>query len=363
MKMKIKTITCHDVYNLGASLQAYALAAYLKDCGHDVRIIDYKPDYLSGHYSLTKVSNPRFDRPFLRELYLLAKLPGRLKGRKSARKQRFDDFRRAFLPLTDRRYQTVEELRTDCPEAEVYIAGSDQIWNPVFPNGKDPAFFLEFAPPEKRKISYAASFSVDSLGDEDRNRMQPWLRRLDTISVRESSGLALLEQMGLAGVQVMDPVFLLKKDTWETLVVRPDSQGYILVYDFDNSPLMRKLAAALAERTGKRIISVFPMEGASEVWEDMGPREFLGAIRNADLVLSNSFHATAFSLIFQKEFYVINREESINTRMRDLLSAVSLDGRLVSDVPEEGAVDWSAVESRLGDGIARSKAFIRDNIR
>jgi len=360
--MKIKTITCHDVYNPGASLQAYALAAHLKDCGHDVQIIDYKPDYLSGHYSLTEVSNPRFNRPLLREMYLLAKLPRRLKARKGGRKQRFDDFRRAYLPLTDRRYKTAEELHSDCLEADVYIAGSDQIWNPVFPNGRDPAFFLEFAPVEKRKFSYAASFSVDSLGQEDSGRMQSWLRRLDAISVRERSGVDLLKEMGLAGVRVMDPVFLLAREAWETLAVRPDSQDYILVYDFDNSPLMRKLAYALAERTGKKIVSVFPMEGAAEVWNHMGPREFLGAIQNAGLVLSNSFHATAFSLIFQKEFYVINREEKINTRMRDLLAELSLDGRLVSEIPERDAVDWSAVEPRLEELIAQSKAFLAQNI-
>lgn len=361
--MKIKTITCHDVYNLGAGLQAYALAAYLKSCGHDVQIIDYKPDYLSGHYSLTEVSNPRFNRPILRELYLLAKLPGRLKGRKGMRKQRFDAFRRKYLPLTERRYTSAEELRVSCPEADVYIAGSDQIWNPVFPNGKDRAFFLEFVPAEKRKLSYAASFSVDVLAEEDRARMQPWLSRLDAISVRESSGVDLLKGMGLAGIQVMDPVFLLEKEAWESLAVCPDLQGYILVYDFDNSALIRKLAAALAKRTGKRIISVFPLEGATEVWPDMGPREFLGAVRNADVVLSNSFHATAFSLIFQKEFYVVNRTEKINTRMRDLLASVALDGRLIFDVPEAERVDWSAVQPRVEELVTRSKAFLRDNIR
>lgn len=361
--MKIKTITCHDVYNLGASLQAYALAACLKSCGHDVQIIDYKPDYLSGHYSLTAVSNPRFNRPILRELYLLAKLPRRLKARKSLRKQRFDAFRRAYLPLTERRYTSAEELRANCPEADVYIAGSDQIWNPVFPNGKDPAFFLEFAPVEKRKLSYAASFSVDALSEADRTRMQPWLSRLDAISVRESSGVDLLKDMGLAGTQVMDPVFLLEKEAWESLAACPDTRDYILVYDFDNSALIRKLAAAIAKQTGKKIISVFPLEGAAEVWSDMGPREFLGAIRNADVVLSNSFHATAFSLIFQKEFYVVNRTEKINTRMRDLLASVALDGRLISDIPEAETVDWSAVQPQVENLVARSKAFLLDNIR
>ena len=362
--MKIKTITCHDVYNFGASLQAYALAAYLKECNHDVQIIDYKPEYLSRHYSLTAVTNPRFNRPILRELYLLAKLPRRLKARKSLRRQRFDAFRREYLPLTERRYVSAEEMRLNCPEAELYIAGSDQIWNPVFPNGKDPAFFLEFVPEDRRKISYAASFSVDALAEEDRARMQPWLRRLDVVSVRETSGVKLLADMELDGVQVMDPVFLLTKKQWEDLAACPDTRDYILVYDFDNSPLVRSLAVSLAKRTGKEIISVFPMEGASEVWADMGPREFLGAIRNAGVVLSNSFHATAFSLIFQKEFYVTNREEKINTRMRDLLVSVSLADRLVSVVPEEEpSVEWRSVQTLLDRLIVESKVYLNNNIR
>ena len=361
--MKIKTITCHDVYNLGASLQAYALAKYLKTCNHDVQIIDYKPDYLSRHYSLTWVPNPRFDRPILRQAYLLAKLPGRLKARKSLRKRRFDAFREAYLPLTAQRYASADELQANCPDADVYIAGSDQIWNPVFRNGKDPAFFLKFVPDNKKKISYAASFSVDELSQEDSERILPWLRRLDAISVREPSGVALLSNMGLSGTQVMDPVFLLPKEQWKDIAICPDRKDYILVYDFDNSVLVRNIATALAEQTGKKIISVFPMNGADQVWSDMGPREFLGAILNADCVISNSFHATAFSLIFQKDFYVVNREEKINTRMRDLLGSLSLSERLISVLPDEEApLIWHNIKEKLDSQIAVSKAFLRDQI-
>ena len=78
--MRIRIITCHDVYNAGASLQAYALMQYLKDCGHEVKIIDYKPDYLSRHYSLKAVNNPEYDRAGIREIYLLVKMPGRIKN-------------------------------------------------------------------------------------------------------------------------------------------------------------------------------------------------------------------------------------------------------------------------------------------
>lgn len=89
--MIIKTITCHDVYNSGASLQAYALASYLHILGHEVEIIDYRPGYLSNHFPLLGVSNPEYDKPFVREAYQLLKLPGRIKERHSRRKQEFPD--------------------------------------------------------------------------------------------------------------------------------------------------------------------------------------------------------------------------------------------------------------------------------
>ena len=155
--MQICTITCHDVYNAGASLQAYALQAYLKSLGHDVKIIDYKPDYLSRHYRLDIVGNPKYDKPILRQAYLLAKLPGRL--RMLPRKRAFDSFTAKYLDLT-RRYASNAELKADPPEADIYFAGSDQIWNPLFSNGKDPAFYLDFV---RRGIraAYAASFAVE----------------------------------------------------------------------------------------------------------------------------------------------------------------------------------------------------------
>ena len=132
--MKIKTITCHDVYNVGASLQAYALVTYLRKLGHDAQIIDYKPDYLSNHYPLWGLGNPAYDKPVIRELYNLAKLPGRLKARNG--KAEYDRFTAEFLPLTPRRYTSNDDLKQNPPEADVYFAGSDQIWNCFFPTEK-----------------------------------------------------------------------------------------------------------------------------------------------------------------------------------------------------------------------------------
>lgn len=121
--MKIKTITCHNVYNAGASLQAYALAEYLKQLGHDIEIIDYVPDYLR-HYKLYGVGNSAYNKPFLKEAYQLAKLPGRLLARYGKRKHRFDDFTKNYLPLTEKHYSSNEELKRCPPEADVYIAAA-----------------------------------------------------------------------------------------------------------------------------------------------------------------------------------------------------------------------------------------------
>lgn len=362
--MKIKTITCHDVYNLGASLQAFALATYLTDCGHDVQIINYKPKYLQ-HYRLMGVPNPVYNKPFLREAYQIAKFPGRLYERlTSRRKRKFDAFTARYLPVTEEKYSSCEQLAENPPEADIYIAGSDQIWNPVFKNGKDPAFFLQFVPADKKRLSYAASFAVDYLSGEDQARMKPWLERLDAISVRESSGVCLLENMGLEGVQVVDPVFLLNREHWEKLAVKPQQSDYILVYDFDQSALVREVAQKLAAETGKKIVSVFPMEGADAVWAEMGPLEFVGAIRNAGIVLSNSFHASAFSLILHKNFYVVNREEKINTRMRDLLSSVGLLDRLISSTEEikKTPIIWERADALLEKQISVSKKYLQEQL-
>lgn len=354
--MNIKTITCHDVYNAGASLQAYALVTYLKSLGHDAQVIDYKPDYLSSHHSLSVIGNPKYDKPLVREAYLLAKLPGRLRAKFGLRKRRFDRFREVYLPLT-RRYGSFDELRADPPQADVYLAGSDQIWNTFFRNGRDPSFYLAFAPESSFKASYAASFATEDIPEELREQTVRWLGGLDMISVRESSGVEILERLGLEGQAVVDPVFLLEKEQWERLAVPAEpTQPYVLVYDFDSDPLIAETAKRLAKERGWKIWTLQKLDYGDRCVDDAGPREFLGFIRDAKFVLSNSFHATAFSLIFQRPFLVFDRRESINTRMRDLMRLVGLEKRRGS----EKQLDWHVIRTVLDEQIEQSKRYISD---
>lgn len=329
--MKIKTITCHDVYNAGASLQAYALAVYLNQLGHEAKIIDYKPDYLSNHYILWGGVNPRYNKPFLREAYCLSKLPGRLKRRFSKRKRAFDEFTRDYLPRTQMSYHSNDELSANPPEADVYIAGSDQIWNTIFRNGKDAAFYLDFAPKGSKRASYAASFSTESIDKDWQEQVKTWLSKFNHISVRESSGVKLIEDLGLTGaIQVLDPVFLLDKSQWEALESKVENaEPYVLLYDFDCNPAMTAFARKIADENGWKLYSYLKHRGCDRCFDQTGPREFLWLIHHAKLVVSNSFHATAFSILYEKPFYVFDRNEKLNSRMRDLLTLLDLENRMI----------------------------------
>ncbi len=362
--MKVKTITCHDVYNAGASLQAYALVTYLHLCGHEAEIIDYKPKYLC-HYRLWG-GNEAYRKPLLWQAYNLAKLPGRVKGRMSKKKKAFDRFTETYLSLTEKRYASNEELKSDPPPADVYLAGSDQIWNPLFPNGRDPAFYLDFAPAGSVRASYAASFATDSLPEEWKSPMAGWLGGLQARSVRELSGVRILEELGFPGaVQVLDPVFLLDAAHWDGMTVPMDvEEPYLLVYDFDRNPDVAAFVQGTAKKRGWRIYSVFPCAYCDRCFPAAGPQQFLTLVRHAAFVVSNSFHATAFSLLFRKQFVVFDRSEDINARMRDLLELFGLAGRRLSGEANCGTeIEYEAVFERLETYRRASEAYLENVLK
>ena len=330
--MRIKTITCHDVYNSGASLQAYALMRYLEELGNEVEIIDYKPDYLNNHYKLGIIANPKYEKNLmLKMIYLTLKFPGRVLALR--KKIKYDHFRDNYLKVTKKRYISNSELKNNPPEADIFICGSDQIWNSKFNNGKDPAFYLDFVPQGKIKASYAASFATDRIEESVRDITKERINKLDYIGVREISALNILEDLGIDnGIQVMDPVFLLSKETWLNMAYEVDKkQKYIFVYDFDGNELIKEIALKVAKKKSLKIYTVFKSDYSDKVIKGMGPIDFISYIKNAEFVISNSFHGTAFSIIFEKQFVVVNRKEAINTRMRDLLSVLKIENRLISE--------------------------------
>jgi len=363
--LKIKTITCHEVYNHGASLQEYALLAFLNYNGFESEAINYKPLYLSGHFNLMSVSNPKFNFPLIKQLYLLVKLPGRLKSLK--RKKSFDTFHAKYIPTGRILYRNNNELKQNPPEADVFICGSDQIWNSFFKNGKDPAFYLNFVPDGAKKISYAPSFAIEKLSDEVKPLVRENVSKFDAVSVRETSGVRILNELGIDNVvQVLDPVFLMDASYWRKKFISPVFAEYVFVYDFDNNEEIKKISEKLRREKGFKIFTVNErVKYADKNYFLEGPERFLSLIQGAQYVISNSFHAVAFSLILEKQFVVFNRKESINTRMKDLLDIFNLGNRLISSTEEFYKlidIKYSEINDIKDFHITKSKQFLLDSL-
>lgn len=360
--MKIYTITCHEVYNYGASLQEYALLHYLEQQGHEARTIQYKPPYLSKHFDLWRVSNPRWNKPILKWAYLIMKLPSRLKMLR--RKKAFDVFSDRYIKRTDRRFENNKSLLQGLDPVDAYICGSDQIWNSFFENGKDPAFYLDFAPTEAIKVSYAASFAIDSIEENLKPFVRDQVAKLDHIGVRETSGVAIIDDLGVAGAQqVLDPVFLIDAEQWRsTFSISQREEPYVLVYDFDSNPVIREMAQSYAKQHAAKIYTVNQnIDYADKNFYLEGPDKYLELMAHAQMVVTNSFHSVAFSLIFERQFVVVNRFEKINTRMRDLLGLFDLDRLLIDrsfDWKSWESIDYQVVRPKQQLAVERSKAFL-----
>lgn len=336
--MNIKTITCHDVYNHGSALQAYALMAHLKKMGHDVEIINYLPPYLRIRTHLLSVSSNWIDKPwFLKLFYLLGKIPGRLLWPHTSCKKRFDLFNKRHLRVTKRLYRSCKELRDHPPEADLYITGSDQIWNTAYNNGRDPAFYLDFGEESSVRISYAASFGLGDVLSE----YEPFVRRklagLNDISVREKRGVEIIEKLGFKARHVCDPVFLLDREDWDALSkngIKP-KEPYILIYDFEVKDEFRAFAMQLARKLKMPVYSINNYHRCPYADLDFyksGPEDFISLIKNAELLMSNSFHATAFSIIFGTKFYALPRlTDKVNSRMESLLESCGLQDRFIPE--------------------------------
>lgn len=360
--MKILTVTCNNADNYGARLQAAALAAWLRGEGHDAHVLDYRPWYMR-YYPPRSIfrSSPRdvARRIFFAGFYRNSRI----------RHEKFEAFSARHGSLTPTTYTSIKALRANPPQADAFIAGSDQIWNTDFPNGTDPAFFLDFGEVSCRRISYAASFGNADVKPELREDMCRRLTQFNNICVRERSGARIIESLGFDEPFVgVDPVFLADTAYWHHLAdestVRPAGR-YILVYDFLRSPVLRDVARRTAAQRGARIVAVGArrLPYAHENHLQASPQDFLALVRRAECVVSNSFHGTALAMIFKRDFLVTDREDGLNERMHDMLDRYGLTERLVHaatpDSTLAAAVDFDALGPVLASHIENSKNYLR----
>ncbi len=366
--MKIRTITCHDVYNYGASLQAFALQNYLTRLGHDYEIIDFKPYYQQERYNLFYIGKTSRFYPIVKKYPFLKLIYGPLKNyrifKTYGRKIKFDHFKHAFLKLTPQHYTKSEGIQKDPPMADIYIAGSDQIWNTDIPNGNEPGYYLEFGKSDTIRVSYAASFGITSLPDKLKPCIKNRLAHFQYISVREKTGLAILSDLQIPNVEiVLDPVFLLDKTEWEQLFIKPNKYPkYILVYDFIDDQRIRDIALSLKQKTDYKIYSLNDwqeLDYADKNINDAGPIEFLNLIYYAEYIICNSFHGTAFSILFEKDFYSYSlSSQNTSSRILDLLKDLELDARYNQKNATNSSINYKKALGILHEKKEQSKQFI-----
>lgn len=323
---KIGIITFHCSYNYGSVLQAYALQKYLINNGYNVKIIDYRSKNYDM-YHLFKLWMLKYPLKLLAE--------NRHINRLIRRKYNFLHFINESMHLTNKKYLYNDDLTVLNNEFNVFIAGSDQIWNPVCTGGVDSNFFLNFVDGRvNKRIAYAPSLAHASFEDKILNEMCGYIEKFDAISVREESGKKILKNNTNKNIEVvLDPTMLLEEKDYKILEIKPKfDKPYIFVYMLEkDDPCLIEYVSKISQEKAIDIVyihlnNLFRGEHVHNVY-GCKVGEFLWYIRNAKYVVSNSFHATVFSIIFQKKFCTFKTEKSYS-RMVGLLNTLGLEDRI-----------------------------------
>ena len=346
--MKIGIITFHFAYNCGAVLQCLALSEKLKQLGHEVCVINYQPWYHKNRYSPLK--NPIYfakkrakkegdDDTIIKRMYRGGRgfasmvYSWRHYPKRKIQDAYFTDFVNKYLNQT-RIYRTIDQLQKNPPKCDVYISGSDQLWNAKITDGMiDPAYLLEFGNDDIKKITFSMGVSFKAM-KEPVEVIKPSLMKLDAISLREKDAYALINELTENKVEMhvdVDPTFLLCKEDYKKYIPTEQlcDEPYILTYTMPDESQQKanRVAEELGKKTGLRVIDINgnPQDGNREIKDHRmgGPAEFLWYIENAEYVVTNSFHGTAFSVNFEKKFVTIPHSHT-GYRVTEILDKIGL---------------------------------------
>ena len=331
--MKVAIMTRHAIINYGSLLQAYATQKIVEKLGYDCKIIDYiRNDESYREYEKTTLKNkPAWHRnPLKKYFYLALRQPESIIAGK-----KFEIERKSLLNLT-KKYSSAKELKSNPPIADVYVTGSDQVWGPVVNGEYDDSYCLSFA--KGKKISYAASFGRTIMNEEISNYYKKWLSKYDYLSVREASAVELLKTYGLTSEQVLDPTLLFDSTFWEQLASPIKEKKYVLVYQLHNDIKLGEYANKVAKSKGLPLLRV-----SASLHQVLRPGkfiycptvgEFLSYIKNADCMITDSFHGTAFALNFNTQFVEVLPHNNTTTRNMNILSLTNLTDRILRNVDD-----------------------------
>lgn len=342
--MKIGILTLHRVKNYGSVLQTYAVCEVLRKKGHIPIVIDYIPERMKPWPDLLYVRPDRYTIKgkkvkMLHFMFILASVIPR-----AYYYNQFRSFVKRRVTTTPKKYYKFDDLCNAEFDFDMYINGSDQIWNMDWENDIDRAYLLGFAPKDKPKGSFAASFGKKELTSREYEIMGEYLRDYSYISVRESTGLEILRKMGINSAKhILDPTLMLTKSDWSKIASkRLVKKKYLLVYQLQPESDLIKYAREIADKAGLIVVDFCRKFKCSPGYDKnlafRKPEDFLSAIMYADFVVTDSFHCTAFSINFERRF--LSLDFYYPERQRSLLNMLDLLDRFI---PKNSNLDIKAL--------------------
>lgn len=337
--MKIALLTIWHCYNYGAELQTYATVKYLQKHGHDVKVIDFREgDSL----------NPGFKDKVLNIIRKFTKTD-----------KKFNSFWRKYIPLTEMHYKSLEELRNNPPVADMYLIGSDQVWNEDITHERAPLYFLDFGDSKTLRASYASSIGkAEWNGSQELTEIvSKILPTYKGISCREKSGVKLLQDIfGVNVTRVLDPTLL--HGSYPELTGSIKESNMLVYYPLTVNPQIERFSKDLSLKLGLDFVNTNKqtMITNTVAWDRPSIEEWVKNIASSHFVVTPSFHGLAFSLIYHKQFIIIKNSQNTNrqSRMVDLLSELGLEDRFFDCVEDatiariwEKTIDYAIIDQKL----------------
>ena len=367
--MKIGTLTFHRACNSGALLQAYALVKVLNQLdGVTAEIIDYhcaKIDY--AYTPAFCFYNCNLLKGFIKFLIRYSSI--------KARNKQFEDFRKKYLMISIKEYDKNTIVKS-VDEYDLYICGSDQIWNYEL-TGSDETYLLDFVDDSEKKASYAVSFGIHEIDQEHRVKYEELIKDYMYLSMREQSAANLVADLTNRVCRVhIDPVFLLTADVWWKMCKPVKEKKYVLIYMVGMGRIVDEMvnfAKNLATKNGLNVLFM-NTEYIPYLYSDIrhiktvSPDMFLSYINGADYIVTNSFHATCFSILFHKKFYTETGTKDDGSgksdRVINLLNMCKLSHHIIQNgkLDKEQCIsdEWENVDCIIADEVKTSLKYLND---
>ena len=355
---KIGILTFQRAINYGAVLQMYALQKIVRNLGGIAEIIDYDCRMISYVYKPFPFRALYHPKILIRTLYNY--------NIQKSRNRKFAQFEKKYMNFSEKLVKN--ELIRISDSYDTYIVGSDQVWNP-FITGGDTAYFLDFVKNNHKKFSYAASFGISSWPREYKIPVGSLMELFRSISIREKTGSNIVRKLTTQTpplIVSVDPVFLLDCDEWRRFVnASTEQKPYIFIYvvGSGNQSDIYYYAEKLAKEKNLNIINLRYNKSLrhkefnlGHMVYDASPDEFVSYIGNAACVVTDSFHATAFSVIFHKDMYV-SKPHRVSSRITDLFDLTGIQGRFIGEPLKK--IHWDKVDKHLEKAKADSLAYLK----